>query len=76
MMLNATNMCVVDKPRPPVDMALLAVADLAGDRVVLLYGTHDILFLASNLAMGPVTDPLPDARLERDFEVTKKVGCF
>ena len=73
MMLNATNVCVVDKLKPPVDMVLLSVADLAGDRVALMYGTQDILFLASNLAMGPVTDPYPEARLENEFEVTKKV---
>ena len=73
MMLNATNVCIVDKLKPPVDMVLLSVADLAGDRVALMYGTQDILFLASNLAMGPVTDPYPEARLENEFEVTKKV---
>ena len=73
MTLNATTMCAVDKSKPPVDMVLLSVADLAGDRVVLMYGAQDILFLASNLAMGPVTNPRSEARLEHDFGVTKKV---
>ena len=73
LMLNATNVCVADKTKLPVGMVLLSVADLAGDRVALMYGAQDILFLASNLAMGPVTDPYPEARLETDFEVTRKV---
>ena len=73
LMLNATNVCVADKSKLPVGMVLLSVADLAGDRVALMYGAQDILFLASNLAMGPVTDPYPEARSEADFEVTRKV---
>ena len=42
MMLNATNVCVADKSKPPVGMVLLSVADLAGDRVALMYGAQDL----------------------------------
>ena len=68
MMLNATNVCIVDKLKPPVDMVLLSVADLAGDRVALMYGTQDILFLASNLAM----DRSPTHTLRRDLRMSLK----
>ena len=74
MTLNATAMCAADSAKPPTDMVLLSVADLANDKVLLMYGTQDILLLASNLAMGPITNPRPEARLEDDFEVTKKVN--
>ena len=73
MTLNASSMCASDSRQPPEDMVLLSVADLAGDKVMLVYGAHDVLLLASNLAMGPFTNPRPEAKTEDDFGVTKKV---
>ena len=73
MTLNATFMCASDNAKPPKDMVLLSVADLANDKVLLMYGTQDILLLASNLAMGPLASPRSETGIEDDFGVTKKV---